>query len=33
AFLAAKIIKTASNVNMKMSENKLYKEVYEKCLV
>jgi hypothetical protein len=31
-FLAAKIIKTARYVIMKLSENYLYKEVYEKCL-
>ncbi len=30
-FLAAKIIKTARNVIMKLSENYPYKEVYEKC--
>src|SRR5665648_75420 len=32
-FLAAKIIKTARSVIMKLSENYPYKEVYEKCLV
>ena len=32
-FLAAKIIKTARYVIMKLSENYPYKEVYEKCLV
>lgn len=31
-FLAAKIIKTARYVVMKLSENYSYKEVYEKCL-
>jgi len=31
-FLAAKIIKTARSVIMKLSENYPYKEVYEKCL-
>ncbi len=31
-FLAAKIIKTARYVIMKLSENYPYKEVYEKCL-
>ncbi|MCO0687485.1 transposase, partial [Klebsiella pneumoniae] len=33
AFLAAKIIKTARYVIMKLSENYPYKGVYEKCLV
>ncbi|VCZ15596.1 Putative transposase (identified by ISEscan HMM) [Klebsiella pneumoniae] len=32
-FLAAKIIKTARYVIMKLSENYPYKGVYEKCLV
>ena len=32
-FLAAKIIKTARYVIMKLSENYPYKEVYEKCMV
>ncbi|MCQ4380135.1 IS1380 family transposase, partial [Clostridioides difficile] len=32
-FLAAKIIKTARYVLMKLSENYPYKGVYEKCLV
>ncbi len=31
-FLAAKIIKTARNVIMKLSFNYPYKSVYEKCL-
>ena len=31
-FLAAKIIKTARYVIMKLSENYPYKDVYEKCL-
>ena len=31
-FLAAKIIKTARSVIMKLSEKYPYKEVYEKCL-
>jgi hypothetical protein len=31
-FLAAKIIKTARNVTMKLSFNYPYRSVYEKCL-